>query len=123
MKTLLLALSLFALLFIGFYFILSLGDNLFCAIFYRKERRLWRKFIRDYDNFKLLSSDDSGKEFISGCGNYRVIIWDNSSFIEKGLCSVHDAKTAKCILSSFDKRMSRMLANKLLSKLDSSEGA
>ncbi len=122
MKTLL-ALSLFGLLFIGFYFILSSCDNFYCAIINRKERRLWRKLIRDYNNFKLLSSDNSGKEFISNCGNYRVIIWDNSSFIEKGLCSVHDANTAKCILSSFDKRMSKILANKLLSKLDSNEGA
>ena len=81
------------------------------------------KFIRDYNNFKLLSSDNFGKEFISNCGNYRVIIWDNSSFIEKGLCSVHDAKTDECILSPFDKRMSKIMANKLLSKLDSNEGA
>ena len=122
MKTLL-AISLFALLFIGFCFILlSSSDNLFCAI-NCKERRLWRKFISDYNNFKLLSSDNFGKEFISNCGNYRVIIWSNSSFIEEGLCSVHDAKTGGCILSSFDKRMSKIMANKLLSKLDSNEGA
>lgn len=126
MKTLL-ALSLFAVLFIGFYFILSancgFSDNLSCAIFNWKERKLWRKFIRDYNNFKFLSSDNFGKEFISNCGNYTVIIWDNNPFIEKGLCSVHDAKTDECILSSFDKRMSKILANKLLSKLDSNEGA
>lgn len=126
MKTLL-ALSLFAVLFIGFYFILSancgFSDNLSCAIFNWKERKLWRKFIRDYNNFKLLSSDNSGKEFISNCGNYIVIIWDNSSFIEKGLSSVHNAKTDECILSTFDKRMSKILANKLLSKLNSNEGA
>lgn len=122
MKTLL-ALSLFALLFIGFCFILSLSDNLFCAIFNWKDRRLWRKFIRDYDNFKFLYSDNSGKEFISNCGNYRVVVWGNSSFIEEGLSSVHNAKTDECILSTFDKRMSRILANKLLSKLDSNERA
>jgi hypothetical protein len=121
MKTLL-ALSLFAVLFIGFYFILS-ANCVSCAIFNWKERKLWRKFIKDYNNFKLLSSDNSGKEFISNCGNYIVIIWDNSSFIEKGLCSVHDAKTDDCILSTFDKRMSKILANKLLSKLNSNEGA
>ena len=46
MKTLL-ALSLFVLLFIGFCFILSLSDNLFCAIINWKDRRLWRKFIKD----------------------------------------------------------------------------
>ena len=119
--------SLFAVLFIGFYFILSancgFSNNLFCAIFNWKERILWRKFIKDYNNFKLFSSDNSGKEFISNCGNYVVIIWDNSSFIEKGLCSVHDAKTNECILSFFDKRMSKIMANKLLSKLDSNEGA
>ena len=122
MKTLL-ALSLFGLLFIGFCFISSSSDNLFCAIFNCKERRLWRKFIRDYNNFKFLYSDNFGKEFISNCGNYRVIIWGNNSFIEEGLCSVHDAKTDECILSSFDKRMSKIMANKLLSKLDSNEGA
>lgn len=126
MKTLL-ALLLLVLLFIGFYFILSatcgFNNNLFCIIFEWKDRRLWRKFIRDYNNFKLLSSDNFGKEFISNCGNYIVIIWGNTSFIEKGLCSVHDAKTSDCILSTFDKRMSKMMANKLLSKLDSNEGA
>lgn len=122
MKTLL-ALSLFALLFIGFCFILSSSNNLFCAIINRKDRKLWRKFIRDYDKFKFLYSDNFGKEFISNCGNYRVIIWSNSSFIEEGLSSVHNTKTDECILSTFDKRMSRILANKLLSKLDSNEGA
>lgn len=123
----LLALSLFAILFIGFYFILSatceFNNNLLCAIFNWEDRRLWRKFIRDYNNFKLLSSDNFGKEFISNCGNYIVIIWGNNSFIEKGLCSVHDAKTDECILSTFDNRMSKIMANKLLSKLDSNEGA
>lgn len=118
----LLALLLFALLFIGFYFILSatygFNNNLLCVIFEWKDRRLWRKFIRDYNNFKLLSSDNFGKEFISNCGNYIVVIWDNGSFIEKGLCSIHDVKTNECILSPFDKKMSKIMANKLLSKLD-----
>lgn len=122
----LLAFLLFALLFIGFYFILSATyeyNNLLYEIFDWKDRRLWRKFIREYNNFKFLSSDNFGKEFISNCGNYRVIIWSNSSFIEEGLCSIHDAKTDECILSTFDKKMSKIMANKLLSKLDSNEGA
>lgn len=126
MKTLL-ALSLYVLLFIGFYFIWSancgFSDNLLRIIFDWRDRRLWRKFIRDYDKFKLLYSDNFGKEFISNCGNYRVIVWGNSSFIEEGLSSVHNAKTDECILSTFDKKMSKIMANKLLSKLDSNEGA
>ena len=118
---------LFIVLFTGFYLILSapgkVSNNLYCEIFERKDRRLWRKFIKDYDNFKLLYFDNFGKEFISNCDNYKVIVWGNSSPIEGGLCSVHNAKTDECILSTFDKKMSRILANKLLSKLDSNEGA
>lgn len=120
--------SLFAVLFIGFYFILSasgkVSNSFYCAIFERKDRKLWKKFIKDCDKFKYVPSayKTLGKSFISDCSNYEVVVWDNTSFID-GLCSVHDVRSNDCILSPFDEKMSKILANKLLSKLDSNEGA
>ena len=109
-------------LFIGFYLILSttriICNSLYCAIFERKDRKLWKKFIKDYDNFRYVPSiyKTLGKRFISDCGNYEVIVWDNTS-VGKGLCSVHDVKLDDCILSPFDKKMSKILADKLLEKI------
>ena len=128
MKTLL-ALLLFIVLFTGFYVILSasgrVSNSLYCAIFEWKDRKLWKKLIKDCDKFKYVPSvyKTLGKRFISDCGNYEVIVWDNASVIDEGLCSVHNIRSNKCILSPFDKKMSKILANKLFSKLDSNEGA
>ena len=56
-----------------------------------------------------------GKSFISDCSNYEVVVWDNTSFID-GLCSEHDVRSNDCILSPFDEKMSKILADKLLKK-------
>ena len=119
---------LFIILFTGFYIVLSasgkVSNSLYCAIFERKDRKLWKKFIKDCDKFKYIPTvyKTLGKCFISDCGNYEVVVWDNTSFIDS-LCSVHDVRSNDCILSPFDEKMSKILANKLLSKLDSNEGA
>lgn len=113
--------SLFIVLFFGFYVLSSSGkvsNSLYCAIFEWKDRKLWKKFIKDYDNFQYVPSiyKTLGKRFISDCGNYEVVVWDNTSFID-GLCSVRDVRSGKCILSHFDRKMSKILADKLLEKI------
>lgn len=116
--------SLFIVLFTGFYVALSafgkVSNSLYCAIFERKDRKLWKKLIKDCDKFKYVPSiyRTLGKCFISDCGNYEVVVWDNTSVIEKGLCSVHDIRSNNCILSPFDKKMSKILADKLLKRYE-----
>lgn len=116
--------SLFIVLFTGFYVALSVfgkvSNSLYCAIFERKDRKLWKKLIKDCDKFKYVPSiyKTLGKHFISDCGNYEVVVWDNTSVsvIEEGLCSVRDIKSNNCILIPFDKKMSKILADKLLKR-------
>lgn len=115
--------TLFVVLFTGFYVVLSasgkVSNNLYCAIFEWKDRKLWKKFIKNCDKFRYVPSIHRalGKRFISDCGNYEVVVWDNTSVVDEGLCSVHDVKSDECILSPFDERMSKILADKLLEKI------
>lgn len=120
---LVLIISLFIVLFVGFYIVLSafgkISNSFYCAIFERKDRKLWKKLIKDCDKFKYVPSvyETLEKSFISDCGKYEVIVWDNTLVIYEGLCSVHDTKSNNCILSPFDKKMSKILADKLLKKI------
>lgn len=115
--------SLLIVLFAGYIVLSAFGkvsNSLYCAIFEREDRKLWKKLIKDCDKFKYVPSvyKTLGKSFISDCGKYEVVVWDNTSIIEEGLCSVHDTKSSNCILSPFDEKMSKILADKLLKKYE-----
>ena len=96
------------LFFIALFFIIALSNhNLYCMVFCHKERKLWKKFIKEYQNFECVRHDNDGdKLFYSKDNKYHIWIWCN------GLCSVFD-EHGKCLLCDFDKKMSKIMADKL----------
>ena len=83
------------------------NHNLCCIVFRRKERKLWKKFIKEYQNFECdWYNDKNIKLFVSKDNKYHIYIWRN------GLCSIFD-EYDKCLLSDFDKKMSKIMADKL----------
>lgn len=94
--------------FIALFLLIAIwNDNLYCMIFERKDRKLWKKFIKEYQNFECVRHDnDGGKLFHSKDNKYHIQIWCN------GLCSVHDEHD-NCLLCYFDKKMSKIMADKL----------
>ena len=90
-----------------FLLIAMCNNNLYCMVFKRKDRKLWKKFIREYQNFESVRHDDQNiKLFFSKDNKYYIWIWYN------GLCSVFDEHD-KCLLCDFDKKMSKIMADKL----------
>ena len=90
-----------------FLLIATWNDNLYCMVFCHKERKLWKKFIKEYQNFECVQYDNDGyKLFHSKDNKYHICIWRN------GLCSVHDEHD-RCLLCPFDKKMSKKMADKL----------
>lgn len=82
-------------------------NNLYCMVFCHKERKLWKKFIKEYQNFDRVTPIDRNlKLFFSKDDKYHIWIWYN------GLCSVFD-ESDKCLLCDFDKKMSKKMADKL----------
>lgn len=99
-----LAILLFAAL---FFIIVMFNNNLYCMVFERKDRKLWKKFIKEYQNFKCIrKSSQNNKLFFSKDNKYHIWIWYN------GLCSVFDEHD-KCLLCDFDEKMSKKMADKL----------
>lgn len=96
------------LLSIALFLIITLyNHNLYCAVFHYKDRKLWKKFIKEYQNFKFLWRDEQNiKVYVSNDNKYCIYIWSN------GLCSVHGERH-KCLLCNFDKKMSKIMADKL----------
>lgn len=83
------------------------NNNLYCMVFEHKDRKLWEKFIKEYQNFECVWHDDRNlKLFFSKDNKYHIWIWSN------GLCSVFDEHD-KCLLCDFDKKMSKIMADKL----------
>lgn len=90
-----------------FLLIAMCNNNLYCMVFERKDRKLWKKFIREYQNFDRVSPIDRNlKLFFSKDNKYYIWIWCN------GLCSVFD-EHGECLLCDFDKKMSKKMADKL----------
>lgn len=90
-----------------FLIIAFFNHNLYCMVFERKDRKLWKKFIKEYQNFECVLHDNYGdKLFHSKDNKYHICIWCN------GLCSVHDEHD-RCLLCPFDKKMSKIMADKL----------
>ena len=96
------------LFFIALFFIIALSNhNLYCMVFCHKERKLWKKFIKEYQNFEYVRHDNYGdKLFHSKDNKYQILILCN------GLCAVFDEHD-KCLLCTFDKKMSKIMADKL----------
>lgn len=83
------------------------NNNLYCKFFERKDRKLWKKFIEEYQNFECVWHDNDGdKLFCSKDNKYHIWIWCN------GLCSIFDEHD-NCLLCDFDKKMSKKMADKL----------
>lgn len=90
-----------------FLLIAMCNNNLYCMVFERKNRKLWEKFIKEYQNFDRVTPIDRNlKLFFSKDDKYHIWIWCN------GLCSVFD-EHGKCLLCDFDEKMSKIMANKL----------
>lgn len=106
MKIFILNVVIFAILLL----IITTTNYFYCAIFEYKDRKLWRKFIKDYKKFQLGGKIDGYKLFVSDDGKYHIIIYANNT------CSIH-TRDCKCILSNFDKIMSKKMA-KLLTEND-----
>lgn len=93
---------------IALFLIIALSNhNLYCMVFCPTQRKLWKKFIKEYQNFEYVRHDNYGdKLFLSKDNKYHIWIWCN------GLCSVFD-EHGKCLLCDFDKKMSKIMADKL----------
>ena len=90
-----------------FLLIAMCNNNLYCMVFERKDRKLWKKFIKEYQNFdRVTPIDQNLKLFFSKDDKYYIWIWYN------GLCAVFDEHD-NCLLCPFDKKMSKIMADKL----------
>lgn len=90
-----------------FLLIAMCNNNLYCMVFERKGRKLWKKFIKEYQNFYRVTPIDRNLQLFSSKDNkYHIWICYN------GLCSVFD-ESDKCLLCDFDKKMSKKMADKL----------
>lgn len=72
------------------------------------DRKLWKQFIKNADNFKFDYKCGYCLHFI--VNDYEAIIW------KSGLCSIMHGNV--CILSTFDEKMSKKMADKLLQIYD-----
>lgn len=90
-----------------FLLIAFCNNNLYCMVFERKNRKLWKKFIKEYQNFECVRHDNYGdKLFYSKDKKHHIYIWCDGS------CSVFDEHN-RCLLCDFDKKMSKKMADKL----------
>lgn len=82
-------------------------NNLYCMVFCHKDRKLWKKFIKEYQSFECVWHDNYCiKLFYSKDNKYHIWIWCDGS------CSVFDEHD-RCLLCGFDKKMSKIMADKL----------
>ena len=78
--------------------------NLYCAIFMYKDRRLWKYLIKNASQFK--QTKEIEKRIWFEWNEYELFIHKNDELV-----SVH--KNDECILSRFDKKMSKKMYNTL----------
>ena len=84
-------------------------NNLYCKLYLKEKRKLWQELISNVDDFHYECNWGLNYRFSSD--NYTAYVW------EDGECSIHLKNGTTCVLSSFDKRMSRKMAELLMSKL------
>ena len=95
-----------ALIFAILLLVIITTNYFYCAIFEYKDRKLWRKFIKDYKKFQLIGEIDKNKLFVSDDGKYHIVVRANN------ICSIH-TRDCKCVLSNFDKMRSKKMAKVL----------
>lgn len=88
-------------------FVICYNNNLYNIIFNRKKRNFWKFIIKNVDKFEFTHETALGKLFV--WGDYKAVIWYDNT------CSIHINN--ECILSSFDKVMSKRMYNLLLDKV------
>lgn len=79
--------------------------NLYCIVFERKDRKLWKFFIENVNNFKVVGSWSNSSTVLEYDG-YKIWAWHDSKST-----SVH--LDCKCVLCGFDEKMSRRMYNTL----------
>ena len=83
-----------------------LFDDLFFATYRRKDRKLWKYFIDNVSNFQYQYTYDSTSLFIFD--EYTIVYWG-----KERLTSVHLPSRHVCILSDYDEKASKSLAEKI----------
>ena len=86
--------------------------NMYCAFYCRKERKLWKSFIDKADSFYCIYITSFGTVFLSEDGEYEAIIWHDNT------CCIYRLSDDTLLCSSFDKKMSDRMVNKLMSNLN-----
>ena len=84
--------------------IIITNRNLYCAIYYHKDRKLWKYLITNAFQFK--QTYETEKSIWFEWDGYELFVWKNDELI-----SVH--KNDECVLSHFDKKMSKQMYNTL----------
>lgn len=85
--------------------IITSNDNLYCVVYKRKDRKLWKYLIKNASQFKQIYETE--KSIMFKWNEYEVYA---RKFDE--LTSVHTKY--ECILSSFDTKMSKKMYNSLV---------
>lgn len=84
--------------------IIITNRNLYCAIFEHKDRKLWKYFIKNANNFKIVGSWSNST--VLEYDEYKIWVWHDSKST-----SVH--LEDKCVLCGFDEKMSKQMYNTL----------
>lgn len=94
-----------------FAFIVFPNNYLYNAVFNRKQRKLWKFFIRNADKFDYVGELTISKVF--RWSDYLAIIWVDNT------CSIHTGTLTRneCLATGFDKVMSNRMKDLLLTKI------
>lgn len=84
--------------------IIITNHNLYCVVFEHKDRKLWKFFIKNAIKFKVVGSWSNST--VLEYDGYKIWVWYDSKST-----SVH--LEDKCVLSSFDEKMSMRMYNTL----------
>ena len=77
-----------------------------------RRKKVWRWFIDEWEKMKYLPNRSTGMVKVFDYeGRYRICVW------ETGEASIHLNKASDCVLSTFDRDESVLLARLLLSKI------
>lgn len=88
-------------------------NNMYCAFYCRKERKLWKSFINKADSFRYVYGNFFGIIFLTEDEEYEAIIWKSDN-----TCCIYKRSNDTLICSSFDKKMSDRMVNKLMNNLN-----
>ena len=80
------------------------NHNLYCTVYERKDRKLWKYLIKNASQFK--QTYETERSIMFEWNGYKLFVWKTNELV-----SVN--KNDKCILSYFDKKMSKKMYNSL----------